>query len=341
MKRAASHRTAGLLIVAGAAAVGIGVLAADWMWGHPDPAQGAATRPKKQAVSTRGDPKPADIGVTISPARAQRKSAVQDNVADITFPNGSTFSVRFHELPPLFSFQGAKGRLSEFYSGLRSLAESGDAPASFALHHLLEQCRASYPDESSLNNAINTLRTDGVLKWPNDTRPSVRISDRTQIPEIERVALREPHEFCSGTTATQIAESDMWLRNAADAGEFWSRQERAVNLGNTPEAIEEWKSLWKDGHYAALPALSIYLQKGVYGGEPDYLNAYAYNYIQYKLIEAAYRTGNAGVDLTEVIEVEATVRRSAGFLTPEQNEAALKLAENLMRESPNCCSGVR
>jgi hypothetical protein len=208
------------------------------------------------------------------------------------------------------------------------------------LHQLLERCKQSYGDEESLHRAVDALRRDGVLALPNDPNPPRTITDRAAIPRVERAALVGPYEFCKGTTEDQKNESDDWLNAAIEQKDYWSLQEMAVKLGTSADGVAAWESLWKQGYFSALPALSLLYQQGVDGGAPDYVRAFAYNYVQFKLVEAAYESGRSNVTLPHVVAVEDTVRRSTGNLTPQQTEDAIRLAEQLLRETFTCCAGI-
>jgi len=146
--------------------------------------------------------------------------------------------------------------------------------------------------------------------------------------------------FCEGLTDAQKETSAKWLQAAVDQGEFWSLQESAARLGNSPEGVVAWRALWKHGHFAALPALSVFYQRGVGGLPPDYLLSFAYNYLQLALLQAAYAHGAGSVRIEQVKAVEASLRHSETFLMPGQRAKAVELAEKLLRESGECCVGL-
>ena len=258
----------------------------------------------------------------------------------ISLPSGATVHVHLKPVPPIYRVSGTPRRLLDIYDTLQAAAVAGDATASTFLHRMLEQCRLAYGDELSLRRAIDTLRRDRVLVLAGGDQPARRLPEGAPVLQIESASLQRPYEFCRGVTDEQKRTSQRWLQAAINQGEFWSLEEAAVKQGNSREGVASWQALWKRGHFSALPALSIYFEKGAGGAPPDYVRSYAYNYLQLKLMQAAYGTGKSRITLPHVQAVEASVRRSAGFLTPAQQEAALQLAEQLLHESVDCCMGV-
>ena len=143
-----------------------------------------------------------------------------------------------------------------------------------------------------------------------------------------------------GISAAQKDEALHWLELAAKAGDLLIVAEYAAELGDTPEALNIWETLWQNqGYSGSLSPLAIKYRKGVVTGEPDYVRAYAYQFIELKLLQAAYESSASPHRASLLGAVEDSLRYTGGFLNPQQTAAAEALAKQLLAENPNCCSG--
>lgn len=114
-----------------------------------------------------------------------------------------------------------------------------------------------------------------------------------------------------------------------------------MELGETQEGFEIWDALWRQGNSGALPALGIWYAKGIpesTGGRPDYVSAYAYKLIYFKLTEAAVRNSVSPLRSHMLTSLEDSLRHTGGFLNPAQLEEAVALARVLLENNANCCA---
>lgn len=280
-----------------------------------------------------------------SPAlRPQTTKEVQ-----ISFPDGATVAVKLQSgLPARVHLDEPVHRLTDVYAEFRRRAEAGEAVAATFLHSQLEYCKRAYKDEASLKQALEQFRRDKAVILPIPDIPGMNLSVEKRrlradtpekVAEFEEVYFKQPYEYCKGISDEQTREAQTWLRMAADQGEFWALQETAALLGNSPEGVAIWESLWKQGNSGAVQPLAIFHQRGVGGGPPDYVRAYAYTFLHFKLLEAAYQNPPTQIPSGMLQAAEDVMRYSDGFLNPQQQEAAVQLARQLLLENRNCCNG--
>jgi hypothetical protein len=273
---------------------------------------------------------------------AERRTQAGRNVL-ISFSDGATQTVQLRPLPPVGArVTGPKDRLVNYYADLRRRAEGGEGAAAFRLYQELTRCKRAYGDEQSLKTAIDRLYRERLVAFPDSGIQPIRLRPNADLGEFERQELRRPYEFCLGISDEQKQQASIWLQQGVEAGDHWAMQARAMELGETQEGFEIWDALWRKGNSGALPALSIWYAKGIpesTGGRPDYVSAYAYKLIYFKLTEAAVRNSVSPLRSPMLTSLEDSLGHTGGFLNPAQLEEAVALARVLLENNANCCAG--
>lgn len=273
---------------------------------------------------------------------ARTETAVEDQELQVRFPDGTLVSVRMREVHPDPPPVDVSESLTSNYAKLRSLAESGNAAAARTLSRELQRCRRAYSDEASLNAAINRLRATRVVIYPNGSRPSVELRPGDDVATFVERELESPYEHCEGITNEQKAEAAQWARVAADGGDYLGFQDWATELGWTQAGFDAWENVWERGYKAALTPLAMMYRKGIptsAGGQPDYVRAYAYSFVGFKLREAAYAGSASQAHRGRLVAMEDSLRHWSSYLTPQQTDEAVSLAKQILTENHNCCAG--
>lgn len=298
---------------------------------QPEPiTQSVVRKPESSADAQPPVVAPAPQPITTSPPEVKQ--------VRISFPDGETVAVQLKGLPPDPLWSRPVSRPIEHYAELRRRAIAGEATAAMWLYADLDYCRSAYADEASFQQALRQLRQGEVVKFPDPRRVPLKAHTAAEVTEFERL-LRHPYEYCQGTTEQQMQEAETWLRMAADAGEYWAQQRAATLLGNNREGVAAWESLWAQGYTSALPPLAIYHHDGIDGAPADYVRAYAYKLVNFKLAEAGYRNPPTSMISPVLQAMQDSLDYSGGFLDPQQHAAAVQLAQRLLIENQNCCIG--
>lgn len=267
-----------------------------------------------------------------------KTASLPEKAVDIAFPDGTTIHVTLKPVVVPWSGVQMPERLADAYADLKQRAEGGDAPAARTLYQWLSRCDRAFEDEASFNAAVERLHTERVLMSPNASGPR-RLPAGADVAEWERLELRQPYEFCKGITAGQKAEAGSWLQLAARAGDYIALQRWAQSLGDTPEGLAALEDLWNRGFSSVLSALAIRNSRGILSAAPDHVRAYAYSFINFKLLEAAYEGSSSPTRRMMLMAVEDSLRYRGGLLTPQETQRAIELAAQLLAENPNCCTG--
>ena len=335
------HRSMNRWVIAVPAAIAL----AAWFWmpgqrlaEKPTPADAprssplAVSQPKAPAnTQTVATPAPEASGAMSSPN--WKKHAV------IAFPDGSEVRVTLShlQLPSAYPWPN---RVVDQYETLHRLGERGDTDAARALHQYLSTCRNAHGDEASLERAVARLHREGVVERPGV--PDVVIADGN-FTGAELSMLRGQYEFCRGLTAEQKAELPVWTERAARAGDPFAITAWARSLGDTAEGLAAWEAAWRNGVRSAPAALATLYERGVpgvSGGQANYVRAYAFGLIAWKLHEAWYGEQRSPAQRNDLHAMEGSLRHMGGFLTPQEQAQAVQLARQLLEENPKCCSGV-
>ena len=257
----------------------------------------------------------------------------------IAFPDGESVQIKIRSSPEWRIVDKDEAPLAELYSQLRQEALAGDASAAFLLSTALNGCDFAYPDEVSMNEAIDHLRRTGELRAPGTAEPTP-IRPGSDISQVEEDLFRRPFRFCRGISLEQRAESTTWLKMAAEQGHPGAAIAYARKLGRSNEAVRMYEIAWRDGKYDAAGQLAKLYEQGK-GTEraPDAVKALAYYYLYnkitlHRLQGATTPIRSRGYEL-ERQDLDSRMASAA----PEVRDAAMRLAKQLLRENPNCCYG--
>jgi hypothetical protein len=340
------------LIVLAGAAVSLALLSR-----QPANRQTVGELPNPRLPPAEGIEEPSESGTTSTTRSSSRGNpfivpppppAPPDRNVSISFPDGTTLAVRLRQFvpaaPPVYSNE----RLTDVYEDLRRAAEQGHSAAARTLYEMLTTCQYAYADEPSLNAALRRLRTEGVLVFPESVRDVERVQpvpeglDRAQLENT----LTRPYEFCLGISEEQRGEALRWAEMAADRVDVLAMRKWAQELkkqGRAQESFELLDSLWRAGDASAAMALAIFYQDDVpafFGGNQNYVRAYAFHLIRNKLYEAASQGSVSPNRANRLAAQEAALQSIGARLTPQGQQAAEALAVQLLVENTNCCLGT-
>lgn len=236
----------------------------------------------------------------------------------VRFSDGTVVPVRMRRPELIHPPYEPVGRLIDQYDDLVQAAEAGDAPAARMLYLDLLTCslqKQAHGDQPS----DGTEHTHGVEENP----------DR-----------------CKGLSEAHLQNIERWAQMAAEGGDYLGIQYWGGALGKTNEAFEVFSAFWRDGNASALQALSTLYAVGAPAsskGQPDWVSAYAYHFIYYKLDEAVRTSGaswrSASRHIDTYLALGDHLRYLGGMLSPNQQQAAEALAAELLAENARCCVG--
>jgi hypothetical protein len=199
-----------------------------------------------------------------------------------------------------------EGRLVDQYENLAAAAKGGDGSAARMLYSELLTCdRIAHP-----------RRQD------------------SQYGESDETLLR-----CEGLTDKHFNNFNEWARIASERGDYLGRQYWAGELGNTQEAVHVLMEYWEDGNASALPALSNRYRLGVASGEPDWISAYAFSLVYFKVSEAAHARNPSGRGMKTRVALGEHVNSLAARLNPSQQAQGEAMAHALLVQNSKCCVG--
>jgi hypothetical protein len=225
---------------------------------------------------------------------------------------------------------------------LSQRAERGDSGAAYNLHRWLSECRYAFADDEALEGAIARLRKEHVLQFPDyapppTSRPSSNVA-------VDEAGLRQVYEFCKGVTAEQRAQAPAWLNMAVARGDLVALRAQAMELRRSaPDRYyEAVKSLWEDhGFTGALSPLAVIHKHGrTPEGQPDYVRAYAYQFAELKLVESVYGNSQFPSHRNLLRGIEGALSNTSSYLTPQETQEAIALAERYLKDNPHCCVGI-
>jgi|ADGO01.1.fsa_nt_gi hypothetical protein len=238
----------------------------------------------------------------------------------VVFDDGTQIPVQLRRPKVVNPPYVQEGRLLDQYQALVDAAEAGDAAAARMLYVELKAC----------------------MKYRRVMNRKTPLSEE-MVESMRALGLR-----CEGVSEELLETRKHWVRLAAEGGDYLARQSWAFELGKTVEAFRVMEAFWLDGNASALPLMSHLAQQGISadsaGGEPDYVRAYAYNLIYLKLELAARARGEpwkpgASPRLDRYIAYEERLKQIGGFLSPQQQAAAEKLAIQMVSMNKHCCTG--
>lgn len=209
------------------------------------------------------------------------------------------------------------GRLVDQYDELATAARGGDGATARMLYAELKICEMH------------------VQRQARASRRATEIFAADEEPSGSEVR-------CEGVSDIHLSDSLYWAELAAESGDYVGRQYYGAALGQTPEGLAAFESFWNDGNASALPAIAAYYGKGVEGGGPDWVKAYAASLIYFKLSEASQGMAQArGGQVRRFTHqgISDHLHYLSGMLSPGQQQEAQALAHRLLANNTNCCIG--
>ncbi|MGH8237560.1 MAG: hypothetical protein ACREXP_11130 [Steroidobacteraceae bacterium] len=259
---------------------------------------------------------------------------------EVSFEDGTRIPINMQPVDLTSPPFAVPERLVDRYAELVRLAREGHSGAARSLFKWLKICQRAPPDQASLDRAVEQLHATREVKWSDPSRPVMKLRPGADLKQFEKLELQQPYEFCQGIAAEQKAEAEQWQKVAVEMGDLQTVEEYAAGLGDTPEALQVWETLWNEkGLRGSLQPLAIIYSRGVGGSGPDHVRAYAYMLIEQKLLELIERESVGQSQRAMLAGVDNSLRYVGGFLDPQQTQAATALAQRLIAENPNCCSG--
>jgi len=290
------------------------------------------------------DPADKDAPEELVVHRPSERDIPDDILVTIEFPSGQLVDVVLHHFWPDEPPIKYNPRLVDMYNDLVVLAESGNGASARYLNQALRGCRNAFRDKPSKDAAIARLRSAGEITYPDGAEfPNQHVPVGRDIGEFIEV-IEERFTNCEGVSDEQIAYAEYWRDEAIKAGDFLATRDYAAEIGvHTEAGFQIQKKLWDQGHISAVNGLGIAYRHGVPGensGQPDYLKSYAYGYATFKLFEATARGSISPNTRNRLRSIEESLSNRGSYLTPQEQQAAIELAAEILEENKNCCLGV-
>lgn len=273
------------------------------------------------------------------------------DVPVIAFPNGNSYEILLRPAPQ--ESLDIEISAADYFQQLKVQAIGGDGAAAHRIHRLMSSCESAYRDPQELEAAINRMYETRV--WPLGPGMKVEnpqlIGEDRSLPVLEK-SLRNHAKSCESFTDRDIASAQDWLKFAADLNDVGALMDYAdvVNIDEsgtdsriryTPSGVDALEQAWKQGRVHALHELSAIYRAGSESIQPDRVKASAYLYLNTHL---------------RIIQIERRDPMPEGFpaqgliagkrelldqqmlrLRPSEVDAALEMAEDLLRNNPDCC----
>lgn len=294
--------------------------------------------PPAKALTIDDDQAPEPLAAPVVTSEVKRSPSQSGHTQSITikFSDGLDVAIVGRPLPRSSILRPKQ--LKDIYAQLVELAKSGDSSAAYGLSRWLNECRYAHSTQAELDGAIARLLEEGLVTYPVSAPPPRSMA--TNDPNAE-AALVQTFRFCDGITAEQRAGASAWLELGTGRGDLLALRARAQQLSPTQEEFfRSHLALWEQhGDMSALPALAAMYMRGISGAPQDYVRAYAYQLIQFKLNEYAYRDSVFPSHRAALQSMESSLAAIASYLTPDQTSKAVALAAQLVRQNPNCCVG--
>jgi TPR repeat protein len=258
----------------------------------------------------------------------------------IEFPDGEPVQIQAKRTPRWRAVEPDGQPLAAVYQSLRSEAASGGGSAAFALAAALNRCHYAYADESSLEAAIEKLRSTGEIVAPGAASAPTPLRPGTDRVRAEEDLFRRPYRFCKGISAAQRLEADFWLKRSAELGYPPAALTIGLRLGRTNEALKMLEIAWQSGRYDAVGHLGKLYELGKIGERaPDPVKGLAHLYIYHRITQARLSgaTGPIRSKLFEQSKRDLDLRLTSA--SPAVREAALRLARTILADNSNCCYG--
>ena len=255
---------------------------------------------------------------------------------EITFPDGDLITVTFRswEREPYERISSLSAQFDEY----EQRAMNGDATAALALSDTLRECRDfSYESEQQLTAAVDALFAENVLLLSSGERHNVPPGSVLEEAEyLKDNALR-----CANVPRDVFSRADEFLEISYELGSFSAVNRVAVNAPPGELKFRAFQKAWNLGDFNATGWIGKGYAMGWHGAEPDLQKAYAYSLLAHELRRIAYsdRSGAPSVYFQKIASVARHDEYGAA-LTHEEYTEALGYAKSLLKNNPNCCSGL-
>lgn len=325
--------------------VGLAVLA--WlMIGTPDPPDEPRLSDTVHVFDhDQDEPGPAAAIAMADEAPAHVESPV------VVFPNGNTYEIAFRPEPRLSLPAGLTA--AEYFLQLKIQAMGGDGAAANRIYGLLRGCESAYRDPVALEAAINELYATRVRPpgpGKQVANPKLIGNDRS-LEDIEG-QLRSHSASCADISDADISSAEDWLKLGVELDDIDSLMnfanvtslesyEDGVRPAYSTASVEILERAWKQGRVHALQELSEIYRAGSESIQPNRVKASAYLYLntQLRVHQIERRDpmpeGFPAQDL--IAGKREFLEQQMLRLRPFEVDAALEMAEELLRNNPDCC----
>lgn len=290
----------------------------------------------------------ADVDVGREPPQRSKAEAVRFPVAEalaakdhiISFGNGREVAVNLKQSPRSVPYNYPTEQFIDIYYDLEEAALAGESTAAIQLFTNLKACQYAHRSKDELDQALKRARDEGKVEWLDGRRGPQQIPPGFDYSQYEE-RLKDNFVFCEGITDEQTDNHEKWARLAIDAGDYYGTRLLTEELGRTQESFELWQRAWDQGHINSTTALLLYYRDGTpdyLGGQPDYVQTYAYQLIRNKIYEAADQLSQVP-NANRVQAMNDALHATSGHLSPHEQEEAIAMAADMLEANENCCYG--
>lgn len=265
---------------------------------------------------------------------------VHGEMVSISFPDGDSIAIKARASPRWRTANKDATTLEEIYPKLRAEAEKGDASAAWVLSSTLTGCTFAFEDEGALEAAIARMYQSGELVSPGSENSPTPVRPGTDLAQAEEDLFRRPFRFCRGITAAQRAEATAWLQKSAELGYPPAAITYAQRRGRSNEALRMFEVSWRDGKYDAAGQLGRLYELGNPGErQPDPVKGLAFTYIYASITQRRLSGATTPIRANALQQARQHLEQKMNSIAPEQRDAAMRLAKELLAANPNCCYG--
>ncbi len=269
-----------------------------------------------------------DADATLSQGQSVAKAyKLGEEGAQLVDIGGTQIPISFRKREPLDPMPTT---LDE-YNALRARAEAGDSMAAFVLHRALEVCEMAYSSKKQLEEAIEVLHQQHILKTA-DMPVGAHLTDTSLLKELEQEHYRAPFERCQYIPLSHKEETEGWLQTSAELGYSEAQMKRGREIFGTAESLSMLEQAWQAGDIFAADWLAKGYAEGTLDGaiRPDPISAYAYFYTFSRLV------GNAGGPKFQSW-INARAASFTNSLSAVEQAQAIDIAKELVASSDGCC----
>jgi hypothetical protein len=325
--------------------VGVAVLA--WLViGTPDPPDEPRLSDTARVADDDQDQSRPTAAIAVADEAPERSESPV-----VVFPNGNTYEIALRPEPRLSLPAGLTA--AEYFLQLKIQAMGGDGAAANRIYGLLRGCASAYRNPVALEAAVNEMYATRVRPpGPGEQIANPELIDNDRSLEDIEGQLRGHSASCADISDADINSAEGWLKlgvelddvdslmNYANVTSFDSYED-GVRPAYSTAGVEILERAWKQGRVHALHELSEIYSAGSESIQPDRVKASAYLYLNthLRVIQIERRDpmpeGFPAQDLidgkTEFLEQQMLQLR------PFEVDAALEMAEDLLRNNPDCC----